>query len=345
MILVNDQGDGAHAFWGMSHAKWNGFSFADLVFPAFLVIVGASMAYSFAAARARGATRADLLHKAARRAAVLVAIGLAMHALPRPDLDELRLPGVLQRIGVASLLAAGVVLYLRPRRQAAVAVGILVVYGAALMALPVPGVGHPLLTPDASLPGWLDQHVFGARHVYGNGGYDPEGLLGTLSAVVSVLIGFWAGELMRRSPWRRTVRRLAIGGAALVGAGIAANAVVPVNKRLWTPSFVLLTAGLSLLLLGACHLLVDVRGAPRLVRAMEPLGRNAILVYVASEEAAHVLKGVHVGAATLRELAYGSLFRPLLGFDFGSLGYALAVAGAFWLVAEAMHRRGAYVKI
>jgi predicted acyltransferase len=174
MILVNNQGSGAHAFWGMAHADWNGWSPADLVFPTFLFVVGSSMALSMA-------KRPMPAGKAVRRAILLFGIGFMLNALPPTVLAEVRIMGVLQRIGLAFLLAYLLVRFVPVRRQ-------VVIGGAALLgywAL----VAHWPMVPDHSLPGMVDRFLLGPRHIYKNGGYDPEGLLSTIPATVSVLAG------------------------------------------------------------------------------------------------------------------------------------------------------------
>jgi predicted acyltransferase len=346
MILVNNQGSGAHPFWGMAHARWNGWTPADLVFPTFLFVVGASLALALGDREGTGGSRA--LHvRIARRAVVLFTLGIAVHALPRPDWGELRIMGVLQRIALTYALAALAIVHLRRRTQVTLAVAVLLAYWAALAWVPVPGHGAPALLPDANLPGWIDRALLGPRHVYGNGFYDPEGLASTLPATVSVLAGFWAMTFLRRGARRDAARLLTAAGAAAAVLGLAWGLVLPINKRLWTSSFVLLTAGVACLALAAAHALID--GAPRRRgRSLEILGRNAIVAFVASEELSYLLKTTHVPwrtDMTIRVWSYADVFAPWAGPAGGSLAYAAAVLALWWAVCWVLWRRRLFIRV
>jgi predicted acyltransferase len=211
------------------------------------------------------------------------------------------------------------------------------------MALvPVPGHGAGVLTPDGNLAGWLDRTILGARHVYANGPYDPEGLLSTLPAVVTVLIGFWAGDWV----WRQTdisarvTRRLLTAGLALAAAGAAWHPLFPINKKLWTGSYVLFTGGCALVLLAATYQLVEVRGFRRLGRPFEILGLNAILAYMASEELASVLSQTHA-----KPWLYSHVFSAFGGPVLGSLTFSLALAGTMWVLLTPLYRRRIFLKV
>ena len=331
MILVNTQGSGAHAFWGMAHAKWNGWNVADLVFPGFLFIVGASMAFSFARQR-------PSLAKVVRRAVVLVLLGLVLNGFPYGDLHELRWTGVLQRIGVAYLCASLLVLFCDVPKQVRFAAVALVGYWA-VMVLPVPGHGAFHMSPEVNVPGAFDRAVLGATHIYKNTTYDPEGVLSTLPAVVTVLAGYWAARWVRRQPAGSPVvaARLARWGAACVLGGLAWGLVLPVNKRLWTPSFVVLTAGFSLLAFAWCYRAVEVRGRP--LRGAVVFGKNALVVFMASEQLNYFFDRFG-----WRRGLYSSVFSKF-GYRPGSLLYGLAFVGLWWAVCWALDRRRVYVKI
>src|SRR6266480_4615268 len=191
MIVVNNQGDGTHVLPSLGHAHWHGITVADLVFPFFLVIMGVSMAISFA-------KRGPSLAKVLRRSALLFALGFFLNAFPHFDPAEVHIMGVLQRIALVYLATALLVLYVPRRTQLAVGAALLLGYFGLMTLVPVPGHGAGVLTPDGNLASWIDRTVFGVKHVYGNGPYDPEGLLSTLPAVVTALIGVWTGEWVRR---------------------------------------------------------------------------------------------------------------------------------------------------
>jgi predicted acyltransferase len=330
MILVNNQGSGAHAFWGMAHADWNGWNLADLVFPGFLFMVGVSMAYSFA-------RRRPPLGKVVRRAALLVLLGLVLNGFPYGDLHELRLTGVLQRIGLAYLLASLLVLHAGFGKQARVAAVILLGYWA-VSVLPVPGHSAFQMTPAVSVPGHLDRVLLGPTHIYKNTTYDPEGLLATLPAMVSVLAGWWAGCWLRRQDVSaRTARGLGSVGLLCIGAGLAWGAAFPVNKRLWTSSFVVLAAGFALVALAGWYRAVELRG--RLARPFVVLGRNALVVFMATEQLAYFFDRYG-----WRRGLYSGLFSHA-GYRLGSLLYGLMWVAGAWAVCWALDRRRIYVKI
>jgi len=341
MIVVNTQGDGDHAFWGTQHARWNGWTPADLVFPSFLFIVGTSMAYAFARHTEAGRRPAALYGRIARRTLLLFLLGLVVSGLGRVPLADLHVMGVLQRIALCYLLASLAVLHLRPRTQLAVCAAILVGYWLTLTRVPVPGHGAGVLTPHGNLTGYIDRRVLGRSHLYADGPYDPEGLLSTLPATVTVVIGYWAGRFLRRAPVSSaTSRRLAWSGVGFVVAGELSQLLLPINKRIWTSSFVLLAAGFSLLLLAAAFELVDVRGRGRLGWPFAVFGLNAIVVYMASELASGWLT-----SSGWRTTIWHHGFAPWLGPEVGSLAYALAFAGLWWLVLLVMYRRRMFIRL
>jgi predicted acyltransferase len=334
MIVVNNQGDGSHVLAGLGHARWHGLTAADLVFPFFLVIVGVSTAFAFARQRP---THARVL----RRSALLFALGFCLNAFPHFDPAEVHIMGVLQRIALVYLLTSLIVLHVPRRAQLVLGAGLLLGYWALMTLVPVPGHGAGVLTPDGNLAGWVDRAVLGARHVYGNGPYDPEGLLSTLPAVVTALIGFWAGDWVRRQPVGPAVsRRVAQAGVAVALIGAAWHPLFPLNKRLWTSSYVLFTAGCALVLLAATYHLVEVRGFRRLGRPFEVMGLNAILAYLASEEAASLLNSSHA-----KPWLYGHVFAPFAGDVGGSLLFSFALAAAMWALLVPLYRRRLFLKV
>ena len=266
-------------------------------------------------------------------------IGFGLNALPHANLAEVHIMGVLQRIALCYLLASAVVLLLPKRRtQVLLAAGILAGYWAVL-ALGVPlRLGAAATPHDGGLVGVVDRALLGVRHVYGNGPVDPEGILSTLPALVSVLFGYWAGSHLRAHADRvgAAARRLALAGAALVAVGLAWSPLFPMNKRLWTSSYTLLTGGVALLALAALHALASPGGR---MRRLAALGTNALVVYILSEEAASVLGRAHIGSQPARTWLWQHLFAAWAGPTTGSLLYAAALLGAYWLVALALARR------
>lgn len=345
MMLVNNPGSWEHIYAPLEHAHWHGLSFADLVFPFFLFIVGGAMVFAF---RTHGyAPSPALVRKVFVRASIIFAIGVLLNAFPFvTDLATWRIPGVLQRIALCYAIAAMLVLTLHrtPRALAASAVALLVGYWALLRF----GDGSAPYALETNLVRQVDLAVFGAAHLYkvGDVPFDPEGLLSTLPAVVSVLAGF---EVTRRltieSDMCRAVRWLVASGvvACLVGAlwGLA----FPINKQLWTSSYVVLTSGIAMLVLALLVFVVDVRGRRAVVEPLRIYGLNAIAIYVVSW--LWVSTYDHVRLADGRTV-YQALYEPFLAIaspNLASLLFALVHVVLFWAICYALHRRNIVIRI
>lgn len=337
MIVVNNPGDGAHVYPALVHAPWNGVTFADAVFPTFLFVVGASLAQS-----------APTPRRVARRVALLVALGLVVNGFPDYDLATLRYPGVLQRIALCYLVAALVVRLLPRWARVLTGAALLGGYWWLMTRVAVPGVGAGVLTPHGNLAGWVDRAVFGEAHLYrgGTAGYDPEGLLSTLPAVVTVLAGCWAGAWLRHRPRGvRTAAGLAVAAVLAAFATVVLHPAVPVNKRLWTPSFVTLTAAVSLGALAAAHLLTDVPGRPGPLAPFVVMGRNAIIAYVGADLLSGALQRSSLHGTPAYDWLYRHGFEPLLGPLPGSLAFAVAMATVWFGVLALLWHRRVFVRL
>lgn len=335
MLLVNNAGDWNHVYPWLEHAAWHGCNAADYIFPLFLFIAGVSLTLALEPQLERDRPVAALNRAITLRALRIVALGLLLHAAAALLIPErnFRLLGVLQRIGLCIAVAGPVALYLRPRAQW--------LLFAALLA------GHALLlawggiAQDASLHLRIDSALLG-RYAYqfdaaSGRAFDPEGVLSTLGAIASTVLGLRAGSWLRRD----AVSALLRCGLALALLGFAASFVQPFNKALWTPSYVLWTGGVALLLLAVTHVLVDRRGVWLPGRA---LGLNAILAYAGSWFMVCVLAAF--GADRwLYEHAFANWLTPLAGARAASLAWACAIVAVWWLAALALHRRRWYWKI
>jgi len=350
MILVNDAGDWEHVFGQLDHAKWNGWTLTDMVFPTFLFLMGASIVFSMMAREAKGDCKPTQAGHIFLRFAKLVALALTLAYFPRMHWT-MRIYGVLMRIALCYLIAALILLEVPAARRVrvllAIVVMLLVGYWALLRFAPVPGAGHPvrdfpLLDPMWNLTAWLDRNVSGFMLKWLHTGRlyqktrDPEGLLSTLPAVASVLLGSLAGMWMRRtrSPGRMQ-RGLALAGIASVAAGEIWGAWFPINKNLWTSSYVLLAAGLAALLLALCSRLVDHRAQPwpRWLRSLTwpwlVFGSNAIVAYTASEVFEKVGSSIKIADAdgdkhSLWALTYENVFARHGSNEWTSLAFAVS---------------------
>lgn len=354
MLLVNNPGSWGHVYAPLRHAPWHGWTPTDLIFPFFLFIVGVAMALSFAAQEAKGATRGEMLRKAARRSAVLVLLGLALAAFPFYDLElaTLRIPGVLQRIGVAFLLASAVVLFTGPRGQAVATGALLVGYWAAMRLVPVPGYGAGSLEPDSNLAAYLDRAILGTDHLWAQSRtWDPEGVLSTLPAVATVLLGVFAGRWIRsgRSPARKAAGMLLAGSVGVL-LGLLWHQAFPINKNLWTSSYVVFTAGMALYGLAACYWVVDVKGYRRWAFPFVLFGVNAIAAFFLSGVMARLLTlvrwtGPAGDAVTLKGWLHQALFASWLDPVNASLAFAVSFV-LFWTgVTWVLYRRKIFLKV
>jgi len=357
MILVNNPGSWSHIYGPLRHAEWHGFTPTDQIFPAFLFIVGAALPFTLARYRATAAEdRGALRQRLVRRVVVLFALGVVLNASTLVlewaingaplDLSTLRIMGVLQRIALAYLIAVVLVLGLPPRLQAVAVAVVLVGYWAALALVPVPGYGPGVLTPEGALPSYLDRLVFAPVHLYA-GWFDPEGLLSTLPAAASVMFGYFAGIRVKESAVssRVTLQLIAAGLLCLLAGGLW-GLVFPLNKQLWTSSYVVFTAGGSLLLLALCYEIMEVRRWTWIGWPFQVMGVNAITLFFASGLVARLLNVVRLAdGRSLHLWLYQELFVPWAGEIDGSLAFALATVALWWLVLYALYRRGWTIRI
>jgi predicted acyltransferase len=356
MIIVNTSG--AQSFSQLQHSAWNGWTLTDLVFPFFLFITGVSLTFSLGSrldASPLNASRLTLLPHILRRSAIIFAIGLLINAFPHYHLATWRIPGVLQRIALCYLAASVLYLWTGARTRWAVIAALLLGYWLLMrfVAVPgfgVPGVDIPLLDPDRNLAAWLDRRLMWG-HLYERV-RDPEGILSTFPAIANTLFGIAAGEWIRslRNDSAKLLRRLVAVGLACFIAGELWGLAFPINKKLWTSSYVLITVGLAMFVLAACYWLMDVkklRGPWTLIPIV--FGTNCIFAYALSEFAA-------IASVTFKFHLDGKLvsYKDALNsfsFDYisppqlSSLSYAVFYAAFCWFFTWLLYRRKIFLKI
>jgi predicted acyltransferase len=352
MILVNNAGDEASSYWPLKHAQWNGWTPTDLVFPFFLFIVGVAMPFSFSARLKRGESRRELLRHVLSRGVVLFALGVFLNGFPNHyQLSSWRVYGVLQRIAICYVISAILALWTNWRTWIVAIAACLLGYWILMRFVPVPGFGIPthdipLLDPDRNLAAWLDRRLL-AGHLY-EGTRDPEGVLSTIPAVATSLLGLLTGQWLRSS---RSARSKTLGMALFGVIGVVAGKILdlgfPINKKLWTSSYVVFTAGLALLCLTLCYWMVDVKRWRGLwTKPLLVFGMNAIAAYVFAEVISGLLDRVHTGEGTSwQESVYEAMFVPLANPANASLLYALAYVLICWAAMWVLYRKGIFVKI
>jgi predicted acyltransferase len=335
MLLVNDAGDWGHVYTPLEHAAWNGCTPTDLVFPFFLVIVGVSSALALGPRIDAGSDRAALGRGVLLRALRIVVLGLLLHAAAHwlMATREFRPMGVLQRIGLCFGVAGLMAIHTKPRTQWLILGALLLGYWALLAT-------GGTLDKDGNLAGRIDTALLG-RFAYEldpatGRAHEPEGLLSTLGAIATTLLGVRAGDWLRRG---RASRLWQAGIIALV-AGALLSLALPLNKQLWTSSYVLVSGGFALLSMWAAHQLVDRRGWPALGRSF---GVNAIAAYAGAWLMVCVLVALH-WLEPLYRIGFGWIV-PLAGPYVASLAYAMAFVGFWWLVMRVLDRRGIHLRI
>jgi len=331
MVLVNNPGTWRAVYAPLRHADWHGLTPTDVIFPCFVFIVGVAIPLS-------RPTPGRVL----RRAAIIFALGIVLNGAPYFDWSTIRIPGVLQRIAVCYLAAALLFLVTRWRGQAVATAALLLGYWALLTLVPVPGYGRGNLGPEGNLAAWVDRAVLGGPHLWKVARvYDPEGILSTIPAIATALLGVLTGQwlLSGRDP-RRIFAGLTVAGVVATVLGMAWGIVFPVNKALWTSSYVLLTGGLALILFGACYWAIELRGWRRWAVPFVVFGVNALLLYFLSTLMARALTLIHVGGATLQKAIFDHAFAPWASPINASLVYAIAYLLFWWLVLWGLYRAG-----
>lgn len=353
MLLVNNPGSWSHVYWPLEHAAWHGWTPTDLVFPFFLFIVGITTTFSLGGLIEGGAPPRDLFRKVLTRAVIIFGLGLLLQGFPGYELGTIRVLGVLQRIALSYLVAALIVLATGVRGQVAALVALLLGYWALMTLVPVPGIGRGALEPDLNLSNWLDFRLIGRNHLmHETMTWDPEGILSTLGAIATVLCGVLAGHWIRSSrgaPGK--VVGLLAAGVAGIWAGSIWGSVYPINKNLWTGSYVLLSAGIACLVLASIYWVVDVKGYRGWTRPFLVFGTNAITAYWLSSLVGIIFDWVVITSPedgeslVLKTYLYETVYVRWLSPENASLAYALTYV-LIWLgLLSVLYRRRIFIRI
>ena len=379
MILVNTPGDWNHLYRQLDHSIWNGFTLTDFVFPNFLFLVGASIILSIQSRTERGESRRTQAWHILRRSFYLFVLGIALNILPNLHYHRLRIFGVIFRIAVCSLAAGLICLWTRrPRTLALIAASLLVGYWAVMRFAPVPGSGvpthgFPLLDPDRNLAAWIDrafsaftQHWLHTGRLYERT-RDPEGLLSTLPALATTLLGALTALWLRRPALDSWIARqfrpiattagLFLAGLLSLSAGLLWSLSFPLNKKLWTSSYVLFAAGISAMLLAVLHDLIDIRGLgeTRVGRILAwpwlVFGSNAITAFITSEVLEKVLAYFKFAnpdggnPVSLMARIYRNVFASHGSTVNTSLAFAIVFTLACFLPNLYLWRKGIFLKL
>lgn len=283
MILVNNPGTWSAIYPPLRHAKWHGCTPTDLIFPFFLFIVGVAITFSLSKRKERGDDQKKLLLQIFRRSIILFALGLIMAGFPYFDISAIRIPGVLQRIAVVYFISSFIFLKASYKTIIYLTGSFLLIYWGLMTLIPVPGVGYSNLEPTTNLAAWLDNLILSGHLWSSTKVWDPEGILSTLPAIGTALLGILTGYLLKsdKDQTTKTVW-LFVYGTLLMAAGYIWDGWFPMNKSIWTSSYVVYAAGLALNFLAICYWFIDVKGYKKWAIPFQVYGLNAITVFFLS---------------------------------------------------------------
>ncbi len=341
MIVVNNQGDWGAVYRSLRHAGWFGFAPADMIFPAFLFVAGISLHYFLKRALERGIGRPRVYALLLRRALLIFLLGLSLNVPLDLNASVMRFPGVLQRIALCLAVSAVPMLWFRHGGVLISAVCFSIVYWVVVLTIEAPGFLPGDLTPAGSIAGYIDTHIFGPhRYRYGNvPGFDPEGLLSTMGAISTTLLGATIAPILRSErPWPDRLRSIALSGALLMVTGLLLSNSIPLSKPLWTPSYVMLTSGISCLILSSLCYFADYKQCGLLLLPFKAMGISPLIIYYFSSLAGKLSVSVIIGESPsgplmpLKQRLFSMTFAHVPG-PAGSLLYSLMFLLIFIILA------------
>ena len=349
MILIGNLGGDAN-YMILQHAEWNGLTLADIFFPFFLFIVGVAIPYSLSTRLEQGQSKKKLLPRIIRRAIVLFALGVFINGFPYFNLSTLRIMGVLQRIAICYLAASTAFLTLKKRKLILTTAFILLLYWALMTIMPVPGYGPGALDKNGNLAAYVDKLLL-PGHLYLGGTWDPEGLLSTLPAIATTMLGVITAIFLRsdRSSKEKSTRLL-LFGVLMIFIGGTWNFSFPINKNLWTSSFVALTGGMALIVFSLCYYTVDFKRYSWWTKPFIILGLNAITAYVLTEimnlTLIYTNTTLYDGTTiSIKGLIYQRYFASWAGPLNGSLLYGLAYLLLWMGIMTILYKRRIFIKV
>lgn len=351
MITVNNPGDWRHIYSPLEHAPWHGWTPTDLIFPFFLFIVGVSITFALGTA----STGQNIVLKIVKRSATLFLLGLFLNFFPKFDISSVRIPGVLQRIALVYLVCSLIYLKTTPRQQLYLLGGLLVGYWLMMTVVPVPGVGYANLEPTTNLAAWIDYNILTPAHVYKPAKvWDPEGIFSTLPAIGTGILGLLTGTWLRSNRVAsEKVAWLFTAGCLLTITGLFWDGLFPINKALWTSSFVMLAGGLAMIGLALSYWLIDVKSGIVRKGALPfvAFGVNAITVFFLSGLIPRIMNLISVSQADgtrvgLKEYLYQTFIAlPFTDPRNASLAGALTFVLIWFVILWVMFRKNIIIKV
>lgn len=353
MILVNNPGDWGHIYAPLEHSDWNGCTPTDLIFPFFLFIVGVSIVFALESKRQNKEQQKTLILKTSKRALILFGLGIAFSLFPFFDFSSFRIPGVLQRIAVVYFICA--ILFIKTNKKTlfAVFVGILVAYFIAMTFIPVPGVGAANLGKETNLAAWFDRLIFTEAHTWKLSiTWDPEGFLSTFPAICSGLFGIFMGLILKSKDKNDAHKVAWLFSYGMIAAilGLIWDLFFPINKSLWTSSYVLYTGGVASMGMALCYWLIDVQGYKKFTRPFVIYGVNAITVYFISSVIARsfnlIKVPLHGNVVSLKDWFYLQFFVPHFSSAYNaSLAGAITFVLIWYVILWMMYKKNIIIKV
>lgn len=352
MILVNNPGDWGNIYPPLKHAEWNGCTPTDYIFPFFLFIVGVAITFSLSKRKEEGTDQKKLIYQIIKRSLILFLLGLIMAGFPYFDLSTIRIPGVLQRIAVVYLISAILFLKTNIRTQGILFVTLLIVYWILMTFIPVPSIGYANLEPTTNLAAYFDNLLLNGHLWKVTKVWDPEGILSTLPAISTTLSGIFLGYWLKKKEIDDNERTVWIfaAGIILLLLGIFWDPFFPINKSLWTSSYVLYTSGLALLFFAMCYWFIDIKKIKWWIKPFEVYGMNAITVFFLSGLLAKTMGIIKLSNAdgteiSLKGFLYQTYFTPYFSPINASLFWALIYV-LFWLgIMWILYQKKIFIKV
>ena len=345
MIVVNTPGSWSHVYAPLLHAKWDGCTPTDLVFPFFLFIVGVSMAYSFR--KYESADRSKWIAKVLKRTFLIFMIGIALNWFPfySTNISDLRFFGVLQRIALGFGGAALIVIFAKKKFIPYILGLLLIAYWGILLFF---GGEDPLSLKDNAVRA-LDLKLLGEKHLYGGYGmpFDPEGLLSSLPSIGTALLGYLTGQMiLSNSSLKDAIRKMVIFGLLCIAIGVAWHYLgFPINKPIWSSSYVLFTGGLAMCFLGLLLSITDLVGKHKWGYIFKVFGLNPLVSYIMSGLIVKTILKIKIDGKSMYSWMYETLFQPFFGDKFGSLMFAFFMVGLVFIFAYLLYKNNKVVKV
>jgi len=351
MIMVINPGDWKYIYAQLRHASWHGCTFTDLIFPFFLFIVGVSIYFALSKVLEKNIPKNKLYSKIIKRAVILFVLGMFLNSFPEFDLGNIRIMGVLQRIAICYLLVSVIFLNTNLRGQIIWTIVPLFVYWALMEWIPVPEIGAGIYEKNANFATYFDRFFLSGFMGYYEKMGEPEGIISTITSLSSTLFGVLTAHLlnMNKTKIQKTLMLL-LPGIVFIGLGLLWGLVLPINKHLWTSSYVVLTTGWALVVYSLFYYLIDEKGYQKVFQPFLVFGTNAIVVYVSSIVLARLIKLAEFTTADgathhFRSWLCNEIFAPLMGDFNSSLIWALLYILFWYGILLILYKKKIFIKI